>query len=266
MLWLIPGCGARVCRGVRQTGRMGQVRCGMKRGWLLTGAFAAGAALAAGAARAQQGVPRVPPPEAKAQMFRDKHAGVRFEVPPGWSLARQDKEISSFRLDARSAPEAAEVRAVAGMDFNPFPLSTFSGALVSFSMEPKATDAECEAQALKFGEATQGTRKIGGSDFVHGHDEHGRSCVEARDEIYTVYRKGRCYRFDLTVNTFCAASSGAQEMSVRQYDNVMQRMDEILDSVKLEWKAPARHGEAPGRRKLPLPEAKPRTGVVAAQA
>ena len=38
-------------------------------------------------------------------------------------------------------------------------------------------------------------------------------CTEARDEVYTAFHKHACYRFDLAMNTFCAISSGAQEIT-----------------------------------------------------
>ncbi len=188
---------------------------------------------------AQVRVPAAPPPTAIPLPFHDKHYGVRFEVPAGWELARKDGQVSTFHLDARSAARNSRLRSVAAIDFNPFPLSTFSGALFYYSVEQHSNDRECERQAYEFGRAPvedDGVKVIGGMDFVHGHDEHGGLCVEARDEVYTAYRKGACYRFDLEVNTFCAKSSGAQEMTVRQFNDIEHRMQTILASVVLDWK------------------------------
>ena len=82
--------------------------------------------------------------------------------------------------------------------------------------------------------------------FAHGHDEHGGICVEARDEVYTAYRKGACYRFDLEINTFCSVSSGAQEITERQLDNIVSRMTGILSTVTLDW-------NKTGANSVPLP-------------
>ena len=98
-------------------------------------------------------------------------------------------------------------RSVASLDFNPFPQSNLAGALVYYSVEKRAKPDECVQQAAGKKEP-QDTQTIGGMNFVHGHDEHGGVCVEARDDVYTAFRKGACYRFDLELNTFCSVSSG----------------------------------------------------------
>ena len=214
------------------------------------------------AARAQVSVPAVPPPDAKAQPFRDGHFGVRFQVPGGWTLARKDGQVSTFHLDARTAPRKAQVRGVVAIQFNPYPYSTFSGALFYYSVEPHTTDEECskqasgfvtaravEANAVESGPAesssAEGSSKdvqdIGGMRFEHGHDEHGNICVEARDEVYTAYRKGACYRFDLAMNTFCSVSSGAADMTDAQLEQIDQRMADILSTVKLDWEKAGPH-------------------------
>lgn len=194
-------------------------------------------------AAAQVAVPDGPPATAHKQAFRDGHFGVRFQVPEGWSLAKRDKEVSTFHLDARTAPPKARMRSVAAIEFNPFPYSTFSGALFYFSVEPHTTDRECAQQAtgpIK-GPRLKDTQDIGGMSFAHGHDEHGQICVEARDEVYTAYRKGACYRFDLAMNTFCSVSSGASDMTDTQLEQIDQRMANILSTVKLDWEKTGPH-------------------------
>jgi len=216
--------------------------------------------------RAQIGVPTATPAKDTTRNFSDSRYGVRFRVPPGWNLTRRDREISTFRLDARSALPQSEMRAVATLDFNPFPMSTLSGALFYYSVEPHTTDRECERQATG---ATTGKevakpdlqtrddsarekdlQNIGGMDFVHGHDEHGNICVEARDEVYTAFRKGACYRFDLAVNTFCPESSGAQEITRQQMHDIEERMTSILSTVVLKW-------EKSGAHPVPVPATVP---------
>ena len=219
---------------------------------------------AAGAA-AQRSVPPGPQTKAESKAFHDKHYGVRFDVPPGWQFSKKDREVSTFHLDARSASEKSEMRGVASIGFNPYPLSTFSGAMFYYSVQKHVNDRDCEEQASKFS-TTEDTLKIGGMDFVHGHDQHGEMCVEARDEVYTAYRKGACYRFDLEVNTFCAASSGALEMTRRQYNDIEHRMQLILGSVKLDWKPERAVPELPSKndrepRRVPEPQGPPVSGM-----
>ena len=217
----------------------------------------AATALLATMGRAQIGVPTATPAKDTTRDFHDSRYGVRFRVPPGWNFTRKDREISTFRLDARSALPQSEMRAVAMLDFNPFPMSTLSGALFYYSVEPHTTDRECERQAT--GEASgkdkvksdlqsrdesvrvKDVQNIGGMDFVHGHDEHGSICVEARDEVYTAFRRGACYRFDLAVNTFCPESSGAQEITRQQMHNNEERMTSILSTVVLKWEKSGAH-------------------------
>jgi hypothetical protein len=201
-------------------------------------------------------VPTSAPAETKEQNFRDAQFGVRFKVPPGWEITRHDHEVSTFHLDARTAPPNLQMRSVASLDFNPFPQSTLAGAMVYYSVEKHAKATECLQQAAGKIEPTD-TQEIGGMNFVHGHDEHGGVCVEARDEIYTAYRKGACYRFDLELNTFCAVSSGAAEMTEKQMADIETRMTGILSTVTLDWSKTGAHPVPPApqtqRKKLPAP-------------
>jgi len=185
-------------------------------------------------------VATAPPLTDKALSYRDSHYGVRFQVPTGWKVTRKDHQISTFRLDARSSDSRAQMRAVASLDFNPFPLSTLSGATFYYSVEKHSTDSDCERRATSFGPNSGEIRDIDGMNFVHGHDEHGHFCVEARDEIYTAIRKGSCYRFDLVINTFCSETSGAEELSEEQMKDIEGRMEGILSTVIFDWEKSGR--------------------------
>jgi hypothetical protein len=203
--------------------------------------------------------------KAAPQGFKDGHFGVKFQVPAGWSLTRKDGQVSTFHNDARSASADARVRGIASLDFNPYPFSTLSGAVFYFSVTPHSTDQDCAKEAEPddaLMAAATDVQDIGGMRFTHGHDEHGDICVEARDEVYTAYRKGSCYRFDMEINTFCAISSGAQEITEHQLQNLNQRMADILSTVTLDWtKSPAHPVPAPetpvvGQRPAPKPQQK----------
>jgi hypothetical protein len=136
-------------------------------------------------------VPTSVPSSAHEQTFRDAQFGVRFRVPPGWEITRRDHEISTFHMDARTAPPSLQLRSVVSLDFNPFPQSTLAGALVYYSVEKHAKAAGCVQQAAGKGEPAD-TLQIGGMNFVHAYDEHGGVCVEARDDVYTAFLKGAC--------------------------------------------------------------------------
>ena len=92
-------------------------------------------------------VPETAPAEAREQPFVDKHYKVRFTVPKGWEVAHKDGQVSTFHLDARSAPAGTKLRGIAMLDFNPYAYSTLAGALFYYSVEPNTTDVECSAQA-----------------------------------------------------------------------------------------------------------------------
>lgn len=213
-------------------------------------------------------VPTAEPPNTSETLFVDKHDKVRFTVPRGWELSRRDGEISTFHLDARSAPPTAQLRGTVMLDFNPFPYSTLAGALFYFSVEPHTSDAECAAQANFPSGPTpdpsdtapastpvdtprdpnihKDVQDIAGMTFTHGHDEHGGICIEARDEVYTAWHKHSCYRFDLAMNTFCSESSGAEPISTQQVRAIDQRMTDILATVTFGWqKTPAHPIPAP---------------------
>jgi hypothetical protein len=88
---------------------------------------------------------------------------------------------------------------------------------------------------------------IAGMPFTHGHDEVHGVCIEARDEVYTAWRKHACYRFDLAINTFCPEGSGAQPISDRQLHDINERMTKILSTVVLGWEKSPPHP-------IPVPE------------
>ncbi len=183
-------------------------------------------------------VPDAPPAGGKQQVFHDSHFGVGFRIPRGWALQRKDGELSTFHLDARTATRDTQMRSVAAIEFNPYPYSTLSGALFYFSVQKHSNDAACARQAsapASHATELQETQMIDGMNFAHGHDEHGKICVEARDEVYTAYRKGSCYRFDLAMNTFCSVSSGAADLTEAQIQRIDGQMNEILSTVHLDW-------------------------------
>ena len=172
-----------------------------------------------------------------ARAVEDAVAGVSFRLPAGWNMERRDGELSTFHLDARTVPARARLRVVANMSWNPFPRSTFSGALFYVSVTPHSTPVSCAAQTT-----TKPDTKIPGAvidevKFSRGKDEHGGICTEARDIAYTAYRHGSCLRFDLAVNTFCGGEvSGAEDISEKQLTAVFGRMEGILQTVKFEKK------------------------------
>ena len=220
-------------------------------------------------------IPTAPPATAAPRDFKDGHFGVKFQVPPGWSFTRKDGLVSTFHNDARSASWAAQVRGVASLDFNPYPYSTLSGAVFYYSVTPHSNDEECAKEAAPANLPTD-VQDIGGMRFTHGHDEHGDICVEARDEVYTAYRKGACYRFDMEINTFCAISSGAEEITERQLESLNQRMADILSTVTLTWTKTAAHPvpapetpvvvQRPVPKEQPKPVAEPKAVVATASA
>ena len=169
-----------------------------------------------------------------AQTVMEEHMHLRFHLPPGWNLARKDGEVSTFHLDARTAPHHAEMLVVATLAFNPYPASTFSGALFYVSQTPHSSSASCAAQTNFRPEKPLRPATIADLPFSRGKDEHGHICTEARDVTYTALRRGSCLRFDLAVNTFCGGEdSGAQDLTEAQLGAVFKRMEGILESV--EW-------------------------------
>jgi hypothetical protein len=177
--------------------------------------------------------------------YRDPVYRVAFDFPSNWRLSRQDGEISTFHLDARTASRKAVLRSVVAIPENPFPASTFSGAYVYFSVMPREGAGSCSKQAA--GETTVAGKppvvkkpskmEIAGVSFSHGHDEQKEICITQRDEIYTTYRRGACYRFDLAMNNFCGGEvSGVKDVTAKELEDVRQRLEAILGTVRFEGK------------------------------
>jgi hypothetical protein len=175
--------------------------------------------------------------------FHDPAYRISFDYPANWNFTRRDHEISTFRLDARTAARTTLMRAVVSMPENPFPASTFSGAYLYFSVTPHLNDAACARQASPAGggRPAQGRRgavsEIAGISFAHGHDEQRAICIVQRDEVYTTLRHGACYRFDLTINNFCGgAVSGVRDITPKELDAVRSRLVAILATVRFDAK------------------------------
>jgi hypothetical protein len=177
------------------------------------------------------------PTSPPAQTVTDSRTHVVFHLPPGWDLTRRDGEVSTFRLDARTAPRKSEVRAVASLAFNPYPRSTFSGAMFYLSAAPHTSAKSCAAETRVKPETPMASAVVGDVKFSRGKDEHGHICTESRDVAYTAMRGGRCLRFDLAINSFCGGEvSGAEDLTDAQLGSLFKRMEGILDTVQFTGK------------------------------
>lgn len=201
---------------------------------------------------------------AATSTFHDPVYKISFDYPSNWNFTQTDREISTFHLDARSAPRGSVMRAVAAMPENPYPLSTFSGAYVYFSVTPHSSESACAKQAAPPGKspgpgfprprlpasrssaarssASKSSRKpvkviIADIPFMHGHDEQREICITQRDEVYTTLHHGACYRFDLAINNFCGGQvSGVKDISERELDQVRSRLESILSTARFDPK------------------------------
>lgn len=179
--------------------------------------------------------PPAEPTSPPAQHVRNARYGYSFDLPAGWNFSRTDGDLSTFALDARSSLPSTHMREVAQIAFNPFPYSTFSGALFYASATPRSTALECSNQATAPVSHPVSTQIIGGIPFTHGYGEHGKICTESRDEVYTSLRGSACLRFDLIINTFCGGDvSGARDMTPRELDAVRLRLERILSTVQFQ--------------------------------
>ena len=175
----------------------------------------------------------IEPKTPAAREVNDVRTGVSLRLPAGWNMERRDGELSTFHLDARSAPARAQLRLVANMNWNPFPRSTFSGAYFYLSVTPRDTATDCVGQTNKGPDTKMPGATIDDVRFSRGKDEHGTICTQARDIAYTALRGGSCLRFDLAVNTFCGGEvSGAQDITDKELTAVFGRMEGILQTVK----------------------------------
>ncbi len=171
---------------------------------------------------------------AKELDFRDPKYKLSFRIPAGWNFEKRDGLLSNFGVDVRSTRRNLDVRGVAAINYNPWPVTTFSGAPFYYSVLPRADAAACAAQAGTGHVKPSGELHIAGVAFRHGHDQHGAVCTESRDDVFTAMRGKSCLRFDLVVNTFCAQTSGAMEMNNLQLGDVNTRLANILDSIHIE--------------------------------
>ena len=173
-------------------------------------------------------------PEPAATDFRDRRYGVSFHVPAGWNFERKDGILSNFGTDVRSARRGLDVRGVAAINFNPYPPTTFAGAMFYYSVLPGSDAKACAALAATGHLKAKSDVQIAGVTFKHGQDQHGTICTETRDEVFTALRGRSCLRFDLVVNTFCSQTSGAMEITPGQLEDVNTRLGNMLRSIHID--------------------------------
>lgn len=182
-------------------------------------------------------------PSAPLNTFHDPIYHLSFDYPATWTFTQSDHEISTFHLDARSAPRNSSLRAVAAIPENPFPASTFSGAYIYFSVTPRTSAATCARQAAPPPDnshkpaAKPISTHVNDIPFAHGHDQQKDICIVQRDEIYTSRHRGACYRFDLSINNFCGGEvSGVKDITPGELDQVRARLESILATTRLDPK------------------------------
>jgi hypothetical protein len=173
----------------------------------------------------------------KESEFRDGKYKLHFHLPAGWDIARKDGILSNFGTDTRTARKGLEVRGVAALNYNPYPPTTFSGALFYYSVLPHATADTCSSQTSKAPMKSAGAITIDGVTFQHGHDQHGAmQCIESRVDAFTTLRGNTCVRFDLVINTFCGSTSGSIDVGPQQLGDIQTRLANILGSVRFDKK------------------------------
>jgi hypothetical protein len=173
-------------------------------------------------------------PQPAALDFHDPKYKLSMHIPAGWNFEKKDGALSDFAKEVRSAPRGLDVRGVASINYNPYPPTTFAGATFYYSVMPKSDSVTCAAMATAGKLKPQKDVVVAGKPFKHGQDSYGTICTEARDEVYTALQGKSCLRFDLVINTFCHASSGALEISPKQINDIDGRMAKMLDSIRLE--------------------------------
>lgn len=201
------------------------------------------------AATAQTPIPRSPtdlpgfskpkePAELKpaARTFVDRKYKLHFEVPGGWDLEHKDGYLSNFSHDSRDTVPGLDVRGVAAINYNPWPPTTFSGALFYYSVKAKSNAADCEGQTKSGSVHAVAPALIDGVKFNHGRDEYGIGCIQSRIDVFTTLRGNACIRFDMVINTYCASNSGAVEINARQLGDVQSRLAKILGSIRFDKK------------------------------
>jgi len=169
-----------------------------------------------------------------ATTLNDAKYHVSFRVPAGWDSERKDGVLSTFSKDVRSASSSLILRGVASINYNPYPASTFSGALFYYSIQPGMNADSCAAVTHSRTLKPAPDVKVNNVAFHHGHDEYGGTCTEARNDVYTTLSGTSCVRFDLVVNTFCPQSSGAMPINEKQLNDIYGRLNGMLNSIHIQ--------------------------------
>ena len=101
-------------------------------------------------------------------------------------------------------------------------------------------DQKCQRKADFIGDPTMPKGEwsadwvvIGGVRFRHGWGNGEAMCHESSQSIYSTYRGGKCYLFEIQINTLCPQHvAGLRDITPRELSQINREFDQVMLSVR----------------------------------
>jgi hypothetical protein len=171
--------------------------------------------------------------------FSDEAGGVNFQYPRRWILSELNKYPFASSLTRHSITPRAMVY-VGNADSNPYPNTTLVGAEFLYAARPAASIEACSEMIVdrEWPDAKLlAPERLNGVIFAHAKSADNWTCHYLREDLYSTYRGGTCYLFDLAVETECfGAVDGMRELTSTERAEVQATLEHILSTVSIREK------------------------------
>lgn len=151
--------------------------------------------------------------------------GVSFRYPASWS----PHPLEGFYL---AQPESLAGPAVAAVSRGSgYSGTDFSGAQFEYSVRLDGSELDCSHINRDLGKSEP--QVIRGIRYSHLHTDDAAMMHQRSDDLYSVYRNGSCFVFDLAFLTSgFGARDGVRRMTDAETRSVLHQLQEILASVE----------------------------------
>jgi hypothetical protein len=171
--------------------------------------------------------------------FSDETGGVKFQYPQRWILSEGNKYSVATSLTRQGIPPRAAAY-IGNADSNPYPNTTLVGAEFLYAPRPAASNEACSEMIVnkEWPDAKLlAPESFNGVTFAHAKSADNWTCHYLREDLYSTYRGGTCYLFDLAVETECfGAVDGERQLTSAETADIQATLNKILSTVSIHEK------------------------------
>lgn len=181
--------------------------------------------------------------------YSDSTYGVSFRYPNTYTLKTGDepqKDLAGLGpAQMNFVQPGGTTLAAVELPRNAYPGSDVSSAFFTVSVNPKLSEAECtqfsssDSSSPADDPAQESTVKMGSLEF----NQLEETLKDSDSKYYHTFQNGTCYEFGLGLGN--AVEGNKRQLTEAEYEKVFDKLDKILDTVKIEPGVVSETPEAP---------------------